>query len=147
MRVILEVISGSTAGRKVCLTADQELRVGRTEWADFAVPQDSLMSGVHFALQSDISGCYLTDLGSSNGTLVNGQPVDGRTLLGAGDEILAGETRFAVHVEQELGVSPGGVARPSPAAAGFRPSVRGQRQCPSAVTATSGSARRPVRPG
>jgi hypothetical protein len=109
MRVILEVISGSTAGRKVCLTADQELRVGRTEWADFAVPHDSRMSGVHFALQSDISGCYLTDLGSSNGTLVNGQPVSARTLLGAGDEILAGETRFAVHVEQELGVPPGGV--------------------------------------
>lgn len=110
MRVILEVISGSTAGRKVCLTADQELRVGRTEWADLAVPQDSLMSGVHFALQSDISGCYLTDLGSSNGTLVNGQPVGGRTLLGAGDEIVAGQTRFAVHVEQESGVSLGGAA-------------------------------------
>lgn len=101
MRVILEIISGSTAGRKVRLTAAQELRVGRTEWADFAVPQDSLMSGVHFALQSDFSGCYLTDLGSSNGTLVNGQPVTGRTLLRAGDEILAGETRFAVTIDEE----------------------------------------------
>ena len=96
MRVILEVISGATAGRKVRLTADQELRVGRTEWADFAVPQDSLMSGVHFALRADSSGCYLTDLGSSNGTLVNGQPVTDRILLRDGDEIRAGETRFAV---------------------------------------------------
>jgi hypothetical protein len=101
MRVILEVISGATAGRKVRLTADQELRVGRTEWADFAVPHDSLMSGVHFALRSDSSGCYLTDLGSSNGTLVNGQPVTARTLLRAGDEIRAGETRFAVSIDDE----------------------------------------------
>lgn len=114
MRVILEIISGSTAGRKVRLTADQELRVGRTEWADFAVPQDSLMSGVHFALQSDFSGCYLTDLGSSNGTLVNGQPVCDRTLLRDGDEILAGETRFAISIDEESktsGAVPGKPAR------------------------------------
>lgn len=101
MRVILEIISGSTAGRKVRLTAGQELRVGRTEWADFAVPQDSLMSGVHFALQSDASGCHLIDLGSSNGTLVNGQPVRERTRLHDGDEILAGQTRFAVSIDDE----------------------------------------------
>lgn len=145
MRVILEVISGSTAGRKVFLTADQELRVGRTEWADFAVPQDSLMSGVHFALRSDISGCYLTDLGSSNGTLVNGQPVCGPTLLGAGDEILAGETRFAVHVEQESGVSPGGVAEArSPPTSGRLAAAGGNAPVPlrnvrfSAETCSSG---------
>jgi len=122
MRVILEVISGSTAGRKVRLTADQELRVGRTEWADFAVPQDRLMSGVHFALQADASGCHLTDLGSSNGTMVNDQPVSERMRLRDGDEIQAGETRFAVRVEQdsrgasgatvEIGLPPSS-ARPS----------------------------------
>ncbi len=101
MRVILEIISGSTAGRKVRLAADQELRVGRTDWADLAVPQDRLMSGVHFALQADPSGCYLTDLGSSNGTQVNGQPVSARTRLRDGDGILAGETQFAVRIEQD----------------------------------------------
>jgi len=108
MRVILEIISGTNAGRKIRLSADQELRVGRTEWADVAVPQDSLMSGVHFSLGSDVSGCYLTDLNSSNGTLVNGQPVQGRTLLRAGDEIVAGETRFAVHIEQDSREAAGG---------------------------------------
>jgi hypothetical protein len=119
MRVILEIISGATAGRKVRLTADQELRVGRTEWADVAVPQDSLMSGVHFSLGSDFSGCYLTDLNSSNGTLVNGQPVQGRTPLRAGDEIVAGQTRFAVHIEQDSRAPPEGavVAGLPPAAA------------------------------
>jgi len=121
MRVILEVISGATAGRKVRLTADQELRVGRTEWADLAVPHDSLMSGVHFALRSDSSGCYLTDLGSSNGTLVNGQPVSGRTRLRAGDEIRAGETRFAVSIDEESRTSGAVLGEPTrPGSAGGR---------------------------
>lgn len=110
MRVILEIISGPTAGRKIRLTAAQELRVGRTEWADVAVPHDSLMSGMHFALESDFSGCYLSDLNSSNGTLVNGQRVRSRTRLQAGDEIVAGQTRFAVHIEQDLQGGPGNVA-------------------------------------
>jgi len=113
MRVILEIISGSTAGRKVRLDAGQELRVGRTEWADLAVPQDRLMSGVHFALQADPSGCYLTDLGSSNGTQLNGQPVSARAPLQHGDEILAGETQFAVHIDPD--------ARPSATETGRGP--------------------------
>jgi hypothetical protein len=83
------------------------------------------MSGVHFALRSDSSGCYLTDLGSSNGTLVNGQPVTARTLLRAGDEIRAGETRFAVYVEQGSGVSPGGAADARLSAGSARPSAAG----------------------
>lgn len=127
MRVILEIISGATAGRKVRLAADQELRVGRTDWADLAVPQDRLMSGVHFALQADPSGCYLIDLGSSNGTQVNGQPVSARTRLRHGDGILAGETKFAVHIEQDAQSAPGDrdlgslpPLAPSPRSAGDR---------------------------
>lgn len=110
MRVILEIISGPTAGRKIRLTAAQQLRVGRTEWSDVAVPHDSLMSGTHFALESDFAGCYLSDLNSSNGTLVNGQRVRSRTQLHGGDEIVAGQTRFAVHIEQEAQAGPGSVA-------------------------------------
>lgn len=81
----------------------QELRVGRTEWADFSVPDDGRMSGVHFALQADRGACYLQDLGSSNGTAVNRETVADRTQLADGDEILAGETRFQVHLEPEEG--------------------------------------------
>ena len=152
MRVILEVISGATAGRKVRLTADQELRVGRTEWADLAVPHDSLMSGVHFALRSDSSGCYLTDLGSSNGTLVNGQPVTARTLLRAGDEIRAGETRFAVSIDEESrtsGAVPGEPTRTGSAGGRLAgdsglppPDVRfSMEACSSGLTLCRGNAR------
>jgi hypothetical protein len=75
--------------------------VGRTEWADFAVLDDGRMSGIHFALETDSGSCYLRDLGSSNGTFLNGQPIGETRTLGSGDEILAGETRFQVYVESD----------------------------------------------
>ena len=63
------------------------------------------MSGVHFALETDALACYLIDLESSNGTFLNGQQVPANTkiTLGDGDEILAGQTSFALHAEGEPG--------------------------------------------
>ncbi len=37
---------------------------------------------------------YLEDLGSTNGTRLNGRPVEGAVAVGFGDEIAVGETRF-----------------------------------------------------
>jgi pSer/pThr/pTyr-binding forkhead associated (FHA) protein len=99
MRVVLEILSGFGVGRKALLGAGQILRVGRTEWADLSVPKDGHMSGVHFALESDQNGCYVEDLGSSNGTLLNGRPLAVRTALQNGDQITAGKTTFAVQIE------------------------------------------------
>lgn len=99
MRVLLEVSSGADAGRKVRLAVGHELRIGRTEWADFSVPGDGQMSGVHFSLEFDDLACRVQDLNSSNGTFVNGQRIGAATALNNGDEILAGQTRFVVRVE------------------------------------------------
>lgn len=101
MRVILEVKSGPDAGRKTLLGAGQVLQVGRTQWADFAIGHDGHLSGVHFALQSDGAACYVEDLKSSNGTLLNGNPVAGKMALRDGDVIQAGQTAFAVHIESD----------------------------------------------
>jgi hypothetical protein len=57
------------------------------------------MSGVHFALETDSSGCCLRDLGSTNGTQLNGTPVTDRVALHNGDKIQAGETVFSVDIE------------------------------------------------
>ena len=71
IRVVLEVTTGPATGKKIVLTAGQALQVGRTEWADFSVPKDEQMSSVHFAVETDAGGCYVKDLGSTNGTFVN----------------------------------------------------------------------------
>jgi len=100
MRVTLEVTTGTLAGNKIRLKAGQVVRLGRTSKADFAFPDDSHMSGVHFLIECDEKTCRLRDLGSRNGTAVNGRKV-GATELVNGDTILAGETNFLVKFEGE----------------------------------------------
>ena len=99
MRVILAITSGPEAGRKVLLSASQSLQVGRTERADFSVPEDGRMSGVHFALETDNETCRLRDLKSTNGTQLNDTPVTEPVTLHTGDRIHAGETLFTVDIE------------------------------------------------
>jgi hypothetical protein len=99
MRVLLTVDSGPFEGRKILLQPGQSLKIGRTEWADFAVPHDAHMSGLHFAVRCEQADCTLEDLRSTNGTLVNGQPVK-QAALQDGDMLRAGRTQFRVQIEQ-----------------------------------------------
>jgi FHA domain-containing protein len=108
MRVVLEVVSELDDSRKILLRAGQMVKVGRTEWADFAVRHDGQMSGVHFILECDHLGCYIKDLDSSNGTFVNGERV-GSASLSDDDRITAGQTTFSVHIEAGLSATEAGV--------------------------------------
>jgi len=101
MQVVLEIVS-SRVRRKTWLRGNGTLTVGRTEEADFVVPTDRLLSARHFSLQSSAEGCRLRDLGSSNGTFVNDRQAAECTLAD-GDRILAGETRFVVHIAASPG--------------------------------------------
>jgi len=99
MLVTIEVLSGPQAGKRAVLRYGQKLEIGRTEWADLSIPDDGQMSGVHFALSLETGRCMLRDLGSSNGTTVQGEPVEGEVSLANGAEIVAGNTTFKVAIE------------------------------------------------
>jgi hypothetical protein len=99
MRVLIQISSGPSKGKKIVLGPGQGLKFGRTEWADYAIPLDGQMSKIHFVLEATAAGCEVEDLKSSNGTWVNGQRIAKRTALNDGDEIRAGQTTFAVHIE------------------------------------------------
>ena len=112
MRVILELQSGACSGRKAWMKAGQIIQVGRTERADFVVPDDAQISSLHFALECERHSCLLRDLNSANGTNLNGERVT-RASLHDGDVIVAGQTRFSVRVEGGAGRKPSG-AVPQP---------------------------------
>ena len=98
MRVVLTVESGLKRGHKIWLRGRQSLSVGATEWADLALPDDPLLSHVHFTLHSQNRLCRICDQESEHGTFVNGQPiVDQR--LADGDSLQAGRTLFSVTIE------------------------------------------------
>jgi hypothetical protein len=58
------------------------------------VLDDPFASAEHAVLTYRGRNWFIEDLGSTNGTFVNGVPVDGLGPLGFGDEIQVGEIRF-----------------------------------------------------
>ena len=99
MLVILEAVSGPIAGRRIEVRAGTILRVGRTAKADYALGEDSYLSGQHIAIENDGSEARARDLGSSNGTFVNGERVVSENVLCEGDSLTAGGSTFNIHIE------------------------------------------------
>ncbi len=67
--------------------------IGRTSECDIVLADDEKVSRVHARLDWDGEGWVLVDLGSTNGTLVNGESVKERR-LSPGDTIEIGDTRL-----------------------------------------------------
>lgn len=98
MRVVLEIVSGPNAGRKIEVQPGQAALVGRASFADLPVTNDTNLAGRHFTLECEETRCSLFDLGSRQGTMLNGGRV-ARAVLRDGDRIVAGQTNFSVRIE------------------------------------------------
>lgn len=67
--------------------------IGRSEECDIALADDESVSRVHARLEKDGDEWLLVDLGSTNGTFVNGKRVK-EVQLQAGDSVEIGDTRL-----------------------------------------------------
>ena len=76
---------------------DHYSTVGRNADNTIAI-DDGFVSGSHAELVFDGGGWWLQDLGSTNGTLLNNQPVRSRVRLSNGDIIQFGRVRLRAHV-------------------------------------------------
>src|SRR4029079_14251798 len=90
MNARLVAISGPLEG--ATFPIEKELSIGRDRQNTLAI-EDRVLSRRHCAIQLADGKCSLRDLGSSNGTYVNGLPVTSRT-LNDGDQITAGQSLF-----------------------------------------------------
>jgi len=79
---------------------DCVFRVGRSEKNNLVLVDD-LASRTHAMLQCASDGVYITDCGSSNGTLVNGARISSPLILRSGDQIKIGHK---VMIFRERGV-------------------------------------------
>src|SRR5260370_39004537 len=98
MAVLLQIKTGPLAGNQTSPATGQSILVGRApDRAQFAIPYDNHMSGVHFAVECGPSGCRVVDKKSTNGTLLNGAKIQ-EAMLATGDEIKSGQTIFVVRI-------------------------------------------------
>ena len=90
----LLITEGPENGREIHVPAEG-LRIGRSSRNDISIADDvmSRFQCRFFFMQGE--GLWVSDLGSVNGTMVNGKPVQEQRLH-IQDEILAGDTRFRV---------------------------------------------------
>ncbi len=98
LRLEVEVVGGPHLGARFSLRSGDSLQVGRTDLADLVLARDSGLSGLHFAVRGTPRGFEVSDLGSTNGTLLNDETAVA-ALLADGDVIRAGDSRFKVRLE------------------------------------------------
>ena len=88
----LRVVSGPNAGLTV--DVDEEVVIGRED-SDLAI-DDEEMSRRHAVVRRHANRLQVEDLGSTNGTFVDGTRIAEPTLLGGGAEIKVGTTLLVV---------------------------------------------------
>lgn len=70
------------------------LTIGRSPENAIALEGDDYASSRHARVEPFRDGIFVVDLGSRNGTFVNGEPVGGRRLLRPGDLLHVGSTEL-----------------------------------------------------
>jgi serine/threonine-protein kinase len=100
MRVTLHVVAGPQTGRVFTFDQHDTFMIGRSEDAQFCLPHDRFFSRHHCILEIAPPQCFLRDLGSLNGTFVNGIKVETAHLKN-GDRIQGGETVLEVEVASD----------------------------------------------
>jgi len=109
----LVVLAGMDAGRR--LTLKDELVIGRAVSGEGMLGDDHELSRRHARVVRDAGGrLAIEDLGSANGTFVNGERVNGRQLLKAGDLVKVGTTTLQL---SDAGRAPAPAVQATPLAA------------------------------
>ena len=151
----LRVVSGPNAGQTV--DVEEEIVIGRED-TDLAIDDDE-MSRRHAVVRRHANRLQVEDLGSTNGTFVDGTRIAEPTLLGGGAEIKVGTTVLVVEgvlpVSDSSGdIAPRNVTRvsqaipegaPAPLAATVAPAAAPPAPAPAAPVQAVGDFRPPQR--
>lgn len=96
LRVKLTVVAGVQKGRQYQLNLIEKAVLGRSTKCDLSLSDDVEISSQHALLQFANGKLTVRDLHSTNGTLVNGVPINNDYPLRSGDLLLLGRTELRV---------------------------------------------------
>lgn len=98
LEVELKVLEGRQQGKTIPLHVRQFL-IGREQDCHLR-PNSDLVSRHHCVFTLDDFSLRLRDLGSTNGTLVNGERIQGQVVLKAGDHVSVGKLSFEIVIKE-----------------------------------------------
>lgn len=94
-RYALRFISGKYQGGEFPLRMNREIIIGRSSDLDMVLVED-MVSRRHAKITTSDADIFIQDMGSTNGTFVNGEKIAGRARLTEGDRILVGTSIIKV---------------------------------------------------
>src|SRR5688572_27526660 len=94
-RFALRFISGKYQGGEFPLRMNREIVIGRSSDLDMVLVED-MVSRRHAKITTTDGHITIQDVGSTNGTFVNGEKIEGVALLSEGDRILVGTSIIKV---------------------------------------------------
>jgi sigma-B regulation protein RsbU (phosphoserine phosphatase) len=97
-------IQSASGGRETFLLDGEVTRIGRSADNEISLP-DQWLSRRHAEIRVEENAYHLIDLGSRNGTRLNGKPLQGKTQLHPGDRIGLGDyvVIFSPEAVEEVG--------------------------------------------
>ncbi len=102
----LRFISGKYQGGEFPLKEEREIIIGRSSELDMVLVED-MVSRQHARISTNTAGVRIEDLGSTNGTFVNGEKIKEASLT-EGDRVLIGTSIIKVINADDMGASDGG---------------------------------------
>jgi predicted component of type VI protein secretion system len=115
--LILEIVEGAQAGRQLPL--DTVVDVGREPNLPLHLDEDTQVSRRHARIAQQGGQVVVEDLGSTNGTYVNDQPISSPRALNPGDKVRIGLTVLELRTRQQVAARPSAVqVRPALTAVG-----------------------------
>lgn len=92
--ILISHQDNSLLGRRYRLPPSGVLTIGRSSGADISMPQVQSMSRLHARLRHLGDRVVVEDLGSTNGTYLNDQPVGESKIMASGDRFQVGSAHF-----------------------------------------------------
>jgi hypothetical protein len=103
MPFALRVVAGELEGETYRIPEDRAFTIGRDACNDIRL-HDRKLSRIHCQIEVIGGKCQITDLNSTNGTIVRDARIDAETNLDLGDEVVIGTSRLRL-IEEASGKS------------------------------------------